>query len=545
MRPHVSGVETTCSSRALILALEAAGGLSTVILAHTDAQERLVGIPSSGGVRETVHGEGGERRQDSERRGRGRQRARTAVARNKATCGGMAPLTLGLYLPLCLCCGLAQSSFLDGSVSFPAALRSREQQRRFNPCCLLSPPPPPLFPPPPSLWRRHAHSEEVSHNGAESTPGNEDPGSACRQGPPGPAGPPGPQGPPGLPGIGGVKGEKGEIGRPGQKGRTGPPGLPGKQGPPGWPGPTGPKGEKGDAGLMGLPGARGPIGPRGLPGYKGEKGSRGDRGETGVKGDKGAMGFPGMLGQKGEMGPKGEPGISGNRGPTGRPGKRGKQGVKGESGGVGPMGPAGPHGPQGHPGPPGSPATGLYMVGAKGARGSPGPPGKCSCSSLSSSPFDEHPTRGNYAKVPAIFVVSSEEELERLHTDNALAFRKDQRSLYFKDVDGWLPIQTFPFQMTPFQSMENAPDDDGYCGDGVVQAANGEECDDRNRVVTDACVKCKHAYCGDGYRHEGDEECDGKDFGYQTCNSYLPGSYGHLKCTARCVIDSTNCKYFT
>lgn len=37
------------------------------------------------------------------------------------------------------------------------ALRSQEQQKRFNPCCLLSPPPPPLFPPPPSLWRRHAH----------------------------------------------------------------------------------------------------------------------------------------------------------------------------------------------------------------------------------------------------------------------------------------------------------------------------------------------------------------------------------------------------
>lgn len=36
--------------------------------------------------------------------------------------------------------------------------------------------------------------------------------------------------------------------------------------------------------------------------------------------------------------------------------------------------------------------------------------------------------------------------------------------------------------------MENAPDDEGYCGDGIVQIANGEECDDRNRVVTDACV---------------------------------------------------------
>lgn len=40
-----------------------------------------------------------------------------------------------------------------------------------------------------------------------------------------------------------------------------------------------------------------------------------------------------------------------------------------------------------------------------------------------------------------IFVVKNEQELDRLHTDNALAFRKDQRTLYFKDADGWLPIQ--------------------------------------------------------------------------------------------------------
>lgn len=40
-----------------------------------------------------------------------------------------------------------------------------------------------------------------------------------------------------------------------------------------------------------------------------------------------------------------------------------------------------------------------------------------------------------------IFIVNSVEEMERLHADNALAFRRDQRSLYFKDLDGWLPIQ--------------------------------------------------------------------------------------------------------
>lgn len=42
-----------------------------------------------------------------------------------------------------------------------------------------------------------------------------------------------------------------------------------------------------------------------------------------------------------------------------------------------------------------------------------------------------------------IFVVDNEHELVSLHTDNALAFRKDQRTLYFKDTDGWLPIQVF------------------------------------------------------------------------------------------------------
>ncbi|XP_057690217.1 acetylcholinesterase collagenic tail peptide isoform X1 [Corythoichthys intestinalis] len=451
----------------------------------------------------------------------------------------MTPLAHGLYLTLCFYYGLAQSSFLDSFNSFPAALAPQEQQRRLNPCCLVSPPPPPLFPPPFSLWRRHTHDGD-----SESPSGGK--GSTCAHGPPGPVGPPGPQGPPGLPGVAGSKGEKGEIGRPGQKGRNGPPGLPGKQGPVGWPGPSGPKGEKGDPGIMGLPGGRGPIGPRGLTGYKGEKGSQGEHGETGSKGDKGTMGFPGMLGQKGEMGPKGEPGVSGTRGPTGRPGKRGKQGMKGESGSGGSRGPAGPRGAPGLPGPPGPPVTGLHLVGAKGARGAPGQPGHCSCSSPSGSLLEDY-SRGKTQnlKVPAIFVVSNEEELQRLQTENAFAFRKDQRSLYFKDTSGWFPIQTFPFQMTAFQSMENPPDEDGYCGDGVVQHELGEECDDRNKVVTDGCIKCKHAFCGDGYRLEGAEECDGKDFGYQTCHSYLPGSYGHLKCTPYCAIDSTNCKYFT
>uniref|UniRef100_A0A8C2Z2S5 Collagen like tail subunit of asymmetric acetylcholinesterase n=1 Tax=Cyclopterus lumpus TaxID=8103 RepID=A0A8C2Z2S5_CYCLU len=285
-----------------------------------------------------------------------------------------------------------------------------------------------------------------------------------------------------------------------------------KQGPAGWPGPSGPKYMMYMINVMLLFTVLYPAGCDGFP--------RNAWTES-EKHIKTRRGF-----EFGELGPKGEPGISGNRGPTGRPGKRGKQGGKGDTGSVGPMGPAGPQGTPGHPGPPGSPTAEILTLNAQYLK-----------IALNHIIRNTHLFTLPFIQ---IFIVSNEEELERLHTENALAFRKDQRSLYFKDIDGWLPIQS-----TPFQSMENAPDDEGYCGDGIVQISTGEECDDRNKVVTDGCVKCKHAYCGDGYRYEGSEECDGKDFGYQTCNSYLPGSYGHLKCTPYCVIDSTNCKYFT
>uniref|UniRef100_A0A3P8TVL6 Collagen like tail subunit of asymmetric acetylcholinesterase n=1 Tax=Amphiprion percula TaxID=161767 RepID=A0A3P8TVL6_AMPPE len=289
-----------------------------------------------------------------------------------------------------------------------------------------------------------------------------------------------------------------------------------KQGLPGWPGPEGPKGEKGDPGLMGLPGLRGPPGT------------------------KGSIGLPGMLGQKGELGPKGEAGVSGKRGPTGRPGKRGKQ-VGGQNTNKNNLGPVYKMPQQIHTF---ILKSGLYLVGEKGEKGVPGPPGHCDCDTIptaNNAPFGSYTDRRGGNKVSAIFVVNSEEEMNRLHLDNSIVFRKDQRMLYFRDKDGWKPIQ--PFQ--PFQSTEKVPDRVGVCGDGKVQAQHGEECDDGNQIVTDACLDCKWAYCGDGYRHEGMEECDGKDFGYQTCKSYLPGSFGQLRCTDACLIDSTGCKYFT
>ncbi|XP_053718368.1 acetylcholinesterase collagenic tail peptide-like [Synchiropus splendidus] len=456
-------------------------------------------------------------------------------------------VTVAVSLHLLLSSALAVShhSVMDSLLYARAALELLDEPLRFDPCCLMSPPPPPLYPPPPQLWKRGS-PVGLGMLQPPVTPDGERQKEArgCAVGPPGPPGPRGPEGQSGLPGIRGPKGEKGEIGRPGSKGRTGAPGLPGKPGVPGWPGNEGPKGEKGDPGLMGLPGLRGPPGTKGLTGYKGEKGAHGDPGTAGPKGDKGSIGLPGMLGQKGEQGPKGEPGSPGKRGPTGRPGKRGKQGMKGHSGAAGVMGPPGPPGPNGIPGPPGPPASGVYLVGEKGDKGLPGPPGHCECDTsirANNAPFGSYTQRGSASKVPAIFVVNSEEEMNQLHLDNTMAFRKDQRTLYFKDKDGWKPIQ--PFQS--YQSTEKVPDRVGVCGDGKVQAQHGEECDDGNHIVTDSCLNCKWAYCGDGYRHEGIEECDGKDFGYQTCKSYLPGSFGRLRCTDSCLIDSTGCKYFT
>ncbi|KAG8516260.1 Acetylcholinesterase collagenic tail peptide, partial [Galemys pyrenaicus] len=342
-----------------------------------------------------------------------------------------------------------------------------------------------------------------------------------------------------------VQGSLGSPEPPGPQGRPGPPGVPGMPGPVGSPGPEGPRGEKGDLGITGLPGSRGPMGSKGYPGSRGEKGSRGERGDLGPKGEKGFPGVPGMLGQKGEMGPKGEPGVAGHRGPTGRPGKRGKQGQKGDSGVMGPPGKPGPSGQPGRPGPPGPPgtsSTGELVMGPKGERGSPGPPGRCLCG----NPMNvNNPSQGESgygpttSRVPVIFVVNNQEELERLNTQNAIAFRRDQRSLYFKDRLGWLPIQ-----LTPFYPVDYTVDGRlGTCGDGVLQS--GEECDDGNDDTADDCISCHRAYCGDGHRHQGVEDCDGSDFGYLTCETYLPGSYGDLRCTPYCYIDSTPCRYFT
>ena len=92
------------------------------------------------------------------------------------------------------------------------------------------------------------------------------------------------------------------------------------------------------------------------------------------------------------------------------------------------------------------------------------------------------------------------------------------------------------------------------CGDGILDPMEGEECDDGNQDTTDSCVGgylwlsiylniifiiyfsclskiticnkiagCRRAFCGDSYLHIGQEDCDGIEFGGQSCNTYRRG----------------------
>lgn len=67
-----------------------------------------------------------------------------------------------------------------------------------------------------------------------------------------------------------------------------------------------------------------------------------------------------------------------------------------------------------------------------------------SASSFPPAPRPAEEFLGSFTSVSVlwqIFVVNNQEELDRLSTRNAIAFRRDQRALYFKDSLGWLPIQ--------------------------------------------------------------------------------------------------------
>ncbi len=70
-----------------------------------------------------------------------------------------------------------------------------------------------------------------------------------------------------------------------------------------------------------------------------------------------------------------------------------------------------------------------------------------------------------------------------------------------------------------------------YCGDGVVQSAYGEECDDGNTTDGDECDSNCLLECGNG-ELDGDEECDDGNIVTETCD------YNESSCT---ICDAT-CK---
>jgi cysteine-rich repeat protein len=77
------------------------------------------------------------------------------------------------------------------------------------------------------------------------------------------------------------------------------------------------------------------------------------------------------------------------------------------------------------------------------------------------------------------------------------------------------------------------------CGNGVLDA--GEECDDGNLDDDDDCLStCRLATCGDGFLNRLREECDGTNFGGESCASLGLGG-GSLACTASCTLDTSGC----
>lgn len=71
-----------------------------------------------------------------------------------------------------------------------------------------------------------------------------------------------------------------------------------------------------------------------------------------------------------------------------------------------------------------------------------------------------------------------------------------------------------------WSARAGSDEDCTVCGDGVVSAADGEECDDGNLDPTDGCTdSCQYARCGDGILWSGFEACDQLGVPSATCDS--------------------------
>ncbi|PWA15375.1 hypothetical protein CCH79_00008433, partial [Gambusia affinis] len=396
-------------------------------------------------------------------------------------------MKIALSLPILLCpaWALSHHSYLDGMLSprsamqrgVVPALRFLDEALRFDPCCLMSPPPPPLFPPPPRLWKRGTPDTlsllEPTVFGGEGT----DDTHVTPECSPGPPGPPGPQGEIGLPGIRGPKGRKVEK-----------------------------LDVRGQGAVLALPVLQGLQDFQDFLDHKDPKGKRETQDSWVYQGcevhreqrvylvTKVTRGTEATVALEDQKGTRVRRAQRENQVFLGREDQLGDQGKEANRVSKDIQGPQASWDPQGLQVPMASLAH-LGLQHQKGEKGLPGPPGHCDCDTVigsNNAPFGNYyTTRRGGNKLTAvrlwvltIFVVNSEEEMSRLHVENVIVLRKDKRMLYYKDKDGWSPIQ--PFQ--PFQSTETVPERVGVCGDGTVQVQHGEECDDGNQVVTDACL---------------------------------------------------------
>ncbi|ELT91533.1 hypothetical protein CAPTEDRAFT_221378 [Capitella teleta] len=215
----------------------------------------------------------------------------------------------------------------------------------------------------------------------------------------------------------------------------------------------------------------------------------------GLPGPPGEKGSRGRRGKKGPMGPKGDQGPAGIQGPVGPVGPQGLTGLPGEVGPKGSPGIAGPKGSRGR-------------RGSKGHHGQPGSPGE----------------RG-LDGVPGLVVFPDATSMFGVQLEGLVAYRSDVKQLYFRDHVTWRAIRITK------------------CGDGILDREQGEQCDDGNEDYHDACIACRKARCGDGIRHHGHEQCDGRDFGNQSCASLRNGMTGTLICTSKCQISYQRCRF--
>jgi hypothetical protein len=78
------------------------------------------------------------------------------------------------------------------------------------------------------------------------------------------------------------------------------------------------------------------------------------------------------------------------------------------------------------------------------------------------------------------------------------------------------------------------------CGNELVE--DGETCDDGNEEIHDSCVACQDSICGDGFRADVGELCDGDELGPETCADVAGAGFeGDLSCNEDCTYNSDAC----